>query len=99
METILRNISKTTNVITLTNTLLENPHKFLKVYEKDRYLNSPYNFQRLIDFRLLLMFNCHSFWFTFNKVAKLKYLESSLKCLKTGREWYPYDHPEVNNNP
>ena len=57
-------------------------------------LIDPNNFQRLLNFRLLLTFN----FCLISKAAKLYFLKSSLKYFKTWQNWYPYD-PVSNNGP
>ena len=39
------------------------------------------------------------FYLVLAKVAKLYFLENTLKCLETGQKSYPYNHPERNNGP
>ena len=58
------------------------------------FLNDPYNFQRPFNLRLLL-----TFCLILTKVAQLRFLEITLKCLKTGQKWYLCDHPVNNNSP
>ena len=43
--------------------------------------------------------NCRNFCLILTKVAKLYFLETSLKCLKIFQKWYPYNYPVRNNGP
>ena len=78
----------------MTKTILQNPHKvFPTRFVKS--LNRPYNFQNLFNFRLLLTFKLSYFGVILTKIAKLQFLETTFKCIKTGQKWYLYDQATI----
>ena len=79
METRLCNIFKNTSIITLAKTILESPYKIQQGSWEGAIFKRPVKFLKTIQFWAI--FNVHIF-ITF----ALHFLESTLKCLKTGQD-------------
>ena len=73
------------------------PYKILQGLWKGTIFN--YNFQRTLNFRLLLMFKLLQPLPYIEQSSKTTFLKIYLKCIKTGLIWYSYDHPVRNNEP
>ena len=79
METRLCNIFKNTSIVTLAKTILESPYKIQQGSWEGAIFKRPVKFPKTIQFWAI--FNVHIF-ITF----ALHFLESTLKCLKTGQD-------------
>ena len=59
-------------------------------------LSKPYSFQSSLQVSIFMLLLTFIFCLIVPNVAKLIFLESILRCIKTGQKWF-YDHPVSNN--